>query len=176
MPNDQIRYRNLPSPLGMMIAGATDQGLCFLEWHDRGGAETIKRRVAKRYGLPLVSGNNAHLDKIEKELSEYFAGKRREFTVALKVSGTPFARRTWEQLLKIPYGETRSYGRLAQLLGKPGASRAVGRANGANYVSIVIPCHRVIEAGGGLGGYGGGLRRKRYLLELEAGLKPDAQL
>lgn len=157
-----------------MIAGATENGICFLEWHDRGGVERIKQRVEKRYKLPLKSGNNGHVDELEIEVGEYFAGRLTRFSVPLDIKGTPFERKTWEQLLAIPYGETRTYGRMADLLGKPRASRAVGRANGANYISIVVPCHRVIESNGGLGGYGGGIKRKRYLLELEAG--PDLQL
>jgi AraC family transcriptional regulator of adaptative response/methylated-DNA-[protein]-cysteine methyltransferase len=172
MQNDRIVFRDLESPLGRMIAGATNQGVCFLEWHDRGGVERIKERVEKRYKMPLEKGNNRHLDKLEKELATYFAGKLKAFRVSVDVTGTPFESKTWEQLLAIPYGQTRSYTQIAQALGKPGARRAVGRANGANYLSIVIPCHRVIEANGNLRGYGGKVWRKKYLLELEAGLNP----
>jgi O-6-methylguanine DNA methyltransferase len=173
MQNNKIVFRDLKSPLGEMIAGATDKGVCFLEWHDRGGVERIKQRVEKRYRIPLVKGNNQHLDQLEKELDTYFAGKLKKFKVAIDVTGTPFERKIWEQLLTIPYGETRSYTQIADKLGKPGARRAVGRANGANYLSIVIPCHRVIETNGNLRGYGGKVWRKKYLLELEAGLKPN---
>lgn len=173
MQNNKIVFRDVSSPLGEMIAGATDEGVCFLEWHDRGGVERIKQRVEKRYKIPLVKGNNQHLDQLEKELDTYFAGKLKKFKVAVDVTGTAFERRTWEQLLAIPYGETKSYSQIANVLGKPGARRAVGRANGANYLSIVIPCHRVIEANGSLRGYGGKLWRKKYLLELESGLKPN---
>ena len=172
MQEGKILFRNLNSPLGQMIAGATNKGVCFLEWHDRGGIERIKQRVEKRYKLPLVEGNNRHLDQLEKELGDYFTEKLRKFGVKIDVTGTPFEKKVWEQLLQIPYGETRSYGQVAKLLGKSGAQRAVGKANGANYLSIVIPCHRVIEANGNLRGYGGKLWRKKYLLELEAGLKP----
>jgi O-6-methylguanine DNA methyltransferase len=172
MQNNKMVFRDLKSPLGEMIAGATDKGVCFLEWHDRGGVERIKERVQKRYKMPLLEGNNKHLDQLEEELADYFAGKLKKFKVAVDVTGTPFERNTWEQLLLIPYGETRSYSEIADQLGKPGARRAVGRANGANYLSIVIPCHRVIEANGNLRGYGGKLWRKKYLLELESGLKP----
>jgi len=160
------------SPLGEMIAGATDEGVCFLEWHDRGGVERIKQRIEKRYKVPLVKGNNRHLDQLEKELVDYFSGRLKKFGVKIDVTGTPFEQKVWEQLLQIPYGETRSYTQIGNCLGKPGARRAVGRANGANYLSIVIPCHRVIEANGNLRGYGGKLWRKKYLLELEVGLKP----
>jgi O-6-methylguanine DNA methyltransferase len=172
MQNGKIVYHNLDSPLGQMIAGATDRGVCFLEWHDRGGVERIKQRVEKRYKIPLIKGNNQHLDKLEKELGDYFDERLKKFEVKIDVAGTPFEKKVWEQLLQIPYGETKSYGQIAKHLGKPGAQRAVGRANGANYLSIVIPCHRVIEANGNLRGYGGKLWRKRYLLELETGLKP----
>lgn len=166
---NEVTFTDFESPLGPMIAGATDQGVCFLEWHDRGGIDRIKARVEKRYKCELVAGSNTHLKKLGRELTSYFKGKLSEFTVPIDVTGTAFEQKVWNQLLKIPYGETRSYGQMAKFLGKPGASRAVGRANGANYLSILIPCHRVIEANGKLRGYGGGLWRKKYLLELEAG-------
>lgn len=171
MQKETMVYRDLKSTLGEMIAGATSKGVCFLEWHDRGGVERILHRVAKRFKIPLQKGNNSHLNQLEKELEYYFAGKLKKFEVPIAVTGTQFEQKTWRQLLSIPYGQTRSYGQIANLLGKPGASRAVGRANGANYLSIVIPCHRVIEADGNLCGYGGKLWRKKYLLELESGLK-----
>ena len=166
---NKVTYTDFESPLGPMIAGATEKGVCFLEWHDRGGVDRIKARVEKRYECELTEGSNAHLKKLGRELASYFRGKLSEFTIPIDVTGTPFEQRVWGQLLKIPYGETRSYGQMAKSLGKPGASRAVGRANGANYLSIIIPCHRVIEANGKLRGYGGGLWRKKYLLELESG-------
>jgi len=170
---DAICYRNLESPWGTMIGGATRNGACFLEWHDRGGVETILRRVARRYRCEPLPGDNAHLTRLEAELEEYFRGERREFTVSIDVTGTPFERRVWDVLLGIPCGATCSYGEIAASLGKPTASRAVGRANGANYLAILIPCHRVIEASGALRGYGGGLWRKRRLLELEGALPPS---
>lgn len=169
MSNREMIYRNLESPLGEMIAGTRPEGICFLEWHDRGGIPRILERVAKRYRGTPTEGNHANLDLLERELRLYFEGKLQNFSVPVAIDGTPFERRTWELLQDIPYGETRSYGDLARLLGKPGASRAVGRANGANYLSIVIPCHRVIETAGGLRGYGGGVWRKKRLLELESG-------
>lgn len=173
MRNNRIVFRDFASPLGPMIAGATDKGACFLEWHDRGGVERIKERVMKRYKMEMVEGTNTYLDQLEAELQLYFDGSLKGFDVAMDVHGTPFEMRVWEQLLAIPYGETRSYSQIADKLEKPGARRAVGRANGANYLGIVIPCHRVIEANGNLRGYGGKVWRKRYLLELEAGLKPN---
>ncbi|EQB63343.1 MAG: hypothetical protein RBG1_1C00001G0922 [candidate division Zixibacteria bacterium RBG-1] len=174
MQKNTMVYRNLKSPLGDMIAGATTQGVSFLEWQDRGGVETILHRVEKRYKVSLEKGNNKHLDQLEGELADYFAGRLKKFEVTTDVTGTPFEQKTWEQLLLIPYGQTRSYGQIASLLGKTGADRAVGRANGANYLGIVIPCHRVLEANGNLCGYGGKLWRKKYLLELEQGVKTAA--
>lgn len=104
-----------------------------------------------------------------EQLRTYFAGDLKEFTLELRLDGTPFQRRVWEQLRLIPYGETRSYGELADALGNPGASRAVGLANGKNPIGIVVPCHRVVGANGGLAGYGGGLDRKKRLLDFESG-------
>jgi methylated-DNA-[protein]-cysteine S-methyltransferase len=107
---------------------------------------------------------------VRAQLDDYFAGRRRDFDLPLAPAGTPFQRRVWQALLEIPYGQTESYGSLATRLGQPGASRAVGLANGQNRISIVIPCHRVIGSSGALTGYGGGLERKRWLLALEAGV------
>ena len=154
-----------------MIGGATPNGICFLEWHDRGGVVAILKRVKKRYKCELAEGNNCHLDSLESELALYFKSKLKQFETTLDVKGTEFESKVWAELLKIDYGVTRSYGEMATLLNKPGAARAVGRANGANYLGIVIPCHRVIEANGKLRGYGGKLWRKKYLLDLESGIR-----
>ena len=108
-----------------------------------------------------------HLERLEDELAGYFAGAVRAFSVPLVYPGTPFQLRVWEKLLNVPYGETRSYQDLASAVGNPAAVRAVGRANGMNRIAIVIPCHRIVNKNGDLGGYGGGLRRKQYLLNLE---------
>ena len=105
----------------------------------------------------------------EEQLEAYFASELKEFTVPLRLHGTPFQRTVWAELRKIPYGETRSYGDLAEALGNPGASRAVGLANGKNPIGIIVPCHRVVGAGGSLTGYGGGLERKQRLLDFESG-------
>lgn len=163
----KILYKEIDSPIGNFIIGATENGCCISEFSDRGGFERIHRRVQKRYKSELVLGNNQHIELLEYEFKKYFEGKLKDFTATLDYKGTPFQKSVWEQLLDIPYGETRSYGDIAQKLGKPGAMRAVGRANGDNYLAIVIPCHRVVEANGNLRGYGGGLWRKKYLLELE---------
>lgn len=157
----------IETPLGPMIAGATDDGLCLLEFTDRRMLETQLTRLQRLLGQPLVPGDHPHLSRAKHELEEYFAGRRREFTVPLIFRGTPFEDRVWRELVAIPYGSQVSYAELARRLDAPGAQRAVGRANGMNRIAIVIPCHRVVNAGGGLGGYGGGLWRKRWLLDLE---------
>lgn len=161
----------LRSPLGPLVAGATREGVCLLEFADRPMLETQLATVRKHFGAPALPGTNEHLQKLEAELSAYFAGTLRAFTVPLVSPGTAFQRRVWDELLSIPYGETRSYDELAAAVGAPGGQRAVGRANGLNRIAIVIPCHRVVRKGGQLGGYGGGLRRKQFLLELERAIR-----
>ncbi len=106
---------------------------------------------------------------IREQLAEYFAGRRKSFDFALSPRGTPFQQRVWSELRKIPFGQTISYGELARRIGQPAASRAVGRANGQNPIAVIVPCHRVIGANGTLTGFGGGLERKQWLLEHEAG-------
>ncbi len=159
----------IPSPVGPLIAGAVDQGICLLEFTDRRALETQLETLRKRLGMPLLPGRHPHLARLEQELGEYFSGDRRVFEVPLHYPGSPFQQVVWDELRRIPYGETRCYEDLAVALGRPGAQRAVGHANGQNRVAILIPCHRVIAKDGGLGGYGGGLWRKRFLLDLEQG-------
>jgi AraC family transcriptional regulator of adaptative response/methylated-DNA-[protein]-cysteine methyltransferase len=166
-----IVYQDFDSPIGPMIGGATDHGVCFLEWHDRGGVEIILNRVRKRYKSEVAPGQNEHLVSLADELARYFDGDLKSFKTAIDVTGTKFEQAVWRQLHKIDYGRTCSYGELAVALDKPGGARAVGRANGANYLAVVIPCHRVIEANGNMRGYGGKVWRKKYLLELEAGVR-----
>lgn len=164
---DCVTVAWLRSPLGPLIAGATKDGVCLLEFSDRRMLEAQFTTVRRRFQAPIVTGKNDHLTRLEQELADYFAGKLTQFTVPLVYPGTPFQERVWEGLLRIPYGETRSYEELAKDVGSPGAQRAVGHANGLNRIAIVIPCHRVINKDGKLGGYGGGLRRKEFLLRLE---------
>lgn len=161
----------LQSPVGPLVAGATEDGICLLEFSDRQRLETQQTTLRKVFDVPVVSGTNRHLAQLEAELTEYFDGARRVFSVPLTDPGTPFQRRVWQQLRAIPYGETRSYEDLAVALGKKNAVRAVGHANGQNRIAIVVPCHRVIGKDGGLAGYGGGLSRKQYLLDLERGVR-----
>ncbi len=156
-----------PSPLGPLVAGATDEGVCLLEFSDRRMLEAQFKTVRKLFRLPLVPGTNSHLEQLRDELARYFRGELRSFSIPLVYPGTAFQQLVWEQLLRVPYGETRSYQELALAVGNPAAVRAVGRTNGLNRIAILIPCHRIVNKNGDLGGYGGGLRRKQYLLNLE---------
>jgi len=164
---DSIRLAWLETPLGPMVAGATGQAICLLEFSDRRMLEAQLRTLESRYRLPLFPGDSPLIERLRGELAEYFAGKRRSFDLPLDARGTEFQKQVWEALLRIPYGRTRSYAELAAELGRPGAARAVGTANGLNRIAILVPCHRVVNADGGLGGYGGGLWRKLRLLETE---------
>ena len=155
------------TPLGPMMAGATDEGVCLLEFADRRMLETQLARVRRFFGRPTVPGQHRHIDALAGELDNYFTGRLREFRVPLLPRGTEFQLSAWKQLTRIPYGTTISYEQQARAMKRPGAQRAVGRANGDNRIAIVIPCHRVVRQNGDLCGYGGGLWRKKFLLDLE---------
>ncbi len=166
---DAVSLTWIETPIGPMLAGATCQAVCLLEFTERRMLETQIATVRRLFRAPLLPGRNPVLEQLVRELEEYFKGRRRRFDVPLCCPGTPFQERVWSALLEIPYGETVSYQELALRLGDAQATRAVGRANGMNRIAIVIPCHRVVNADGRLGGYGGGLWRKQYLLDLERG-------
>jgi methylated-DNA-[protein]-cysteine S-methyltransferase len=152
-----IQFRTIDSPIGpLALAG-------------QGSVLTDLRMLNQTYE-PNRSDwvpNDRALSDVVDQLEAYFAGERSEFDLDLKLAGSEFQRRVWRALLTIPYGETRSYGQIAEQIGAPGAARAVGLANGRNPIAIVVPCHRVIGASGSLTGYGGGLDRKRWLLDME---------
>ncbi len=176
MKTPNVVYRFIETPVGRMIAGVSPKGCCLFEFADRGGLEKIRQRILRRHGMEMVEGTDPLLDIIEEQAAAYFTGRRKEFSFPLDLKGTKFEMEVWARLLRIPYGETRSYGQIASMLGKPGAARAVGRANGSNYIAVIVPCHRVIEADGNLRGYGGGLWRKKFLLSLESGQNQDPDL
>ncbi|MFE0809298.1 methylated-DNA--[protein]-cysteine S-methyltransferase [Streptomyces sp. NPDC058848] len=150
----------IDSPYGALTLVAEDGALCGLYMTDQ------RHRPPEETFGPADDGPFA---QAEEQLTAYFAGELKDFTLDLRLNGTPFQRTVWDQLGKIPYGETRTYGELADALGNPAASRAVGLANGRNPIGIIVPCHRVIGASGSLTGYGGGLERKRRLLDFERG-------
>jgi AraC family transcriptional regulator of adaptative response/methylated-DNA-[protein]-cysteine methyltransferase len=164
-----VHLMRVSTPLGPMIAGATVDALCLLEFADRRMLELQFRRVQKHFDAFFMPGVNSKLEQISRELEAYFNGSLQKFEVPISVPGTPFQQNVWKYLQTIPYGKTQSYRDVAIALGMPKAVRAVARANGDNRLAIVVPCHRVIGNDGELTGYGGGLWRKRRLLDIEQG-------
>ena len=164
---DCLFAERLTTPLGTMLAVADDEGLRLLEFGDRRALENELPLLRQRLKKSVVPGEHPHLAATRKQLADYFAGENLGFDVPLAPVGSEFQLRAWEILRSIPVGETRSYSWMAQKLGDPELRRAVGRANGTNMIAIIIPCHRVIRADGHLCGYGGGLWRKKWLLEHE---------
>lgn len=165
--HEALKAAWLDTPLGPMLAIADEQALCLLEFVDRRGLEREVERLRRKTGAAVMPGRAPPLATIERELAAYFAGTLREFRTPLRLLGSSFQQRVWQALRSIPPGETRSYGDIAAAIGQAGAFRAVARANGTNQLAIVIPCHRVINANGELGGYGGGLSRKSWLIDHE---------
>jgi methylated-DNA-[protein]-cysteine S-methyltransferase len=155
-------FKTVRTPVGRLKLVASDLGLAAVLWEN-----DDPRRV--RLGAMAEDKNHPVLLAAEKQLDEYFAGRRKAFSIKLDFSGTDFQKKVWRALLDIPFGETRSYADIARRIGKPAAMRAVGAANGRNPVSIIAPCHRVIGANGALTGFAGGLEAKAFLLELEGG-------
>jgi AraC family transcriptional regulator of adaptative response/methylated-DNA-[protein]-cysteine methyltransferase len=164
---DCLRVALLDTPLGPMLAAVSNDSVCQLEFADRRGLERSYAEMRRRFGLPVVPGDNAVMKQLRDELQEYFCAERRNFAVPLSMKGTDFQQRVWRELQRIPFGKTASYETIAKRLGSPSAVRAVARANGTNRLYLLVPCHRVIAKDGTLSGYGGGVWRKRLLLELE---------
>lgn len=162
-----IDLKRIETPLGTMYACAVKEGICLLEFTDRKMLETELKSLAKTLKATIVQGENKHFTVLELQLKEYFEGKRQDFTVPIFSFGSNFQNQVWDTLREIPFGETKSYKQQSIAIHKPEAVRAVANANGMNRISILIPCHRVIGSKGELTGYGGGLWRKKWLLELE---------
>lgn len=159
----------IETPVGSMIAGATGDGICLLEYVEDNRPERGYEDLARLLNADITEGENEHSKVLQRELTEYFNGERKAFDVPLVITGTPFQEMVWKELLNIPYGTTRSYMEQSIALKKPDAIRAIAAANGSNRIAILVPCHRVIGANGSLTGYGGGLWRKKWLLDLEKG-------
>jgi methylated-DNA-[protein]-cysteine S-methyltransferase len=155
-----LAYKVIDSPVGKLKLVASDRGLVAILWENGSPRRVRLNELVEDEQHPVLIAT-------ERQLGEYFAGKRKEFSVSLDMRGTRFQKDVWEALLGIPFGETRSYGQLAHQLGNPRATRAVGAANGRNPVSIIVPCHRVIGSSGKLTGFAGGLATKAHLLDLE---------
>jgi AraC family transcriptional regulator, regulatory protein of adaptative response / methylated-DNA-[protein]-cysteine methyltransferase len=161
----EIRYTITPSPIGRILIAGTDRGLSAL-YMGRTDAQ-LESSLRREYPEARINRNPAHVSRWVRQIVRHLAGRRPQLDLPLDIQGTAFQRRVWEALRRIPYGETRSYTEVARQLGQPQARRAVARACATNPVSLVIPCHRVIRGDGGLGGYGGGVKRKQVLLETE---------
>ena len=157
----------LDTPLGPMVAIASDDALYLLEFFDRRGLEREVERLRQRTQSAIIPGTSAPIVSIERELNAWFDGTLRTFKTPLFLLGSPFQKSVWEALCRIPYGETRSYLEQAATIGSPSACRAVASANGANQLAIIIPCHRIIKSDGALGGYAGGIARKQWLIDHE---------
>jgi methylated-DNA-[protein]-cysteine S-methyltransferase len=165
-----VRYAVLDSPVGVLVAATTERGLVRLAYDDlNGGVDAILAALAERVSPRILEGRPA-LDPVARELDAYFAGRRTAFDLPLDWAlAGPFARRVLGAALKIPYGQVATYAEIAGRAGSPGGSRAAGNALGSNPIPIIVPCHRVVRTGGGLGGYTGGLDRKERLLAIERG-------
>ena len=155
-----LAFASMPSPVGHLKLVAGDAGLVAILWQ---GDDPERVRL----GAMIEQPDHAVLAEAQRQLADYFAGRRRSFTVKLDFRGSDFQKRVWAELLAIPFGETRTYGEIARQLGRPSASRAVGAANGRNPISIIAPCHRVLGANGALTGFAGGLAAKQFLLDHE---------
>ena len=162
-----IRIVKIETPLGEMIAGATDEGICLLEFDDRKRLTSEYKDLTRQLKTSIENGENIHTKILKKQLKEYFNGERKDFNLPLVTPGSEFQNKVWKELQNIEYGATRSYQEQAIALRKPDSIRAVANANGMNRIAIVIPCHRVIGSDGRLVGYGGGLKRKKWLLDHE---------
>lgn len=155
------------TPLGIMRMGATDQGICLFDFQYRRSIDSIMKRIEQYIGHTFTEGHHPLFDTLQQQINEYFAGTHQQFDLPLHLVGSPFQVSVWQQLLEIPYGETRSYKQQSIALGNEKAIRAVAGANGDNGIAIIVPCHRVVGANGSLTGYGGGLPKKKWLLEHE---------
>ncbi|OWY68674.1 XRE family transcriptional regulator [cyanobacterium TDX16] len=165
--SDFVAMQILETPLGALLVGAVNQGICAIAYTDKQMLEHHYATIRKHFSYPILPVTNHHIEHLRDELARYFVGKLTEFTTPLVPQGTAFQEKVWSELQRIPYGTTISYDELARRIGQPTAVRAVARANGMNRIDILIPCHRVIGKDGQLTGYNGGIWRKRLLLELE---------
>jgi methylated-DNA-[protein]-cysteine S-methyltransferase len=165
---EKIITKEYKCPVGTLLMGSHNNKLCLCDWKYRKMRDTIDRRINKFLGSEYEQGNSEILEETERQLSEYFEKTRSTFDIPLELAGSEFQLFVWQELMKVSYGETSSYSELAISMNKKEAIRAVASANGANGISIIVPCHRIIGTNGELVGYAGGLRAKEYLLVLES--------
>ncbi len=164
------------SPCGVLLLGSIGDKLCLCDWRTEKHSARVDNRLKRMWNAEFEEGTSAVIESARQQLDEYFAGKRQTFDIPLLFIGTDFQKTVWSELLKIPFGTSVSYGEVARRIGRPAAVRAVANANGANPMSIFIPCHRVIGSDRSLTGYGGGLGSKQRLLELEGVLAMTARV
>ena len=168
---NRIYIQRYQAPCGGLLLGSFGDRLCLCNWTEEKHPGRVERRLRERLGAEFAERETEVVRAAARELDEYFAGRRRSFDVPLLFAGSDFQEKVWRGLADVPYGETVTYGELAQMLDVPKSVRAVANANGANAISIFAPCHRVIGQDGSLTGYGGGLAAKKFLLELERGVR-----
>ncbi len=167
-----IRVQSYRSPCGVLLLGSCSGKLCLCDWQTEKHRGHVDQRLKRMLRAGFAEGTSDVIGQAAQQLDEYFGGTRKEFSIPLLFVGTDFQKAVWNELLKIPFGSTVSYGEMARRIGMPQAIRAVANANGANSLSLFAPCHRVIGSDGSLTGYGGGLPAKKFLLELESGSRP----
>ncbi|TDQ18279.1 methylated-DNA-[protein]-cysteine S-methyltransferase [Algoriphagus boseongensis] len=172
---EKILTQSYKSPLGELVLGVFQDRLCLCDWKFRKMRQAVDERLKKGLNAEMEEGSHPVLEQTISQLDEFFTGKRKDFSIPLLTVGTDFQKSVWDSLLAIPFGETRSYLQLSQDLGNPDAIRAVASANGANAISILIPCHRIIGSDGSLVGYAGGLDAKKKLLKLEGAKSAQPQ-
>lgn len=168
MLSSKIFTKNISTPIGEMIGAATDDGICLLEFAERENLQKKLKELSKHFKAKISEQENEHLKMLERQLEEYFKGKRKKFDLHLITPGTDFQKKVWDNLLKIPFGTTSTYKKQSIKLNNLKGIRAVAKANGSNRIAIIIPCHRVIGENGNLTGYAGGLWRKKWLLDFES--------
>jgi AraC family transcriptional regulator of adaptative response/methylated-DNA-[protein]-cysteine methyltransferase len=163
----QVEFDHIVTILGSMVAASFDHRICLLQFFDRQTWVGQIQRLREEFGVSVTSRRSAVIQALDGQLQEYFAGQREQFSVPIFVRGTSFQKKVWTELQKIAFGHTTKYGAIARAIGRANAARAVGRANGNNRIAILIPCHRVVRSDGSIGGYAGGIGRKRCLIDHE---------
>ena len=167
MKKSNLVFKEVKTPIGVMVFGSTEKGLCLLDFKYRKSFPRILKRINEYYGASITYGTSQFIEMAELELEKYLHGDLKIFTVLLDIRGSPFQLKVWNALLQIKYGKTASYLDIAKKIGRPTAVRAIANANGQNSIAIIIPCHRVIGSDGSLTGYGGGIKIKQKLLDIE---------
>jgi methylated-DNA-[protein]-cysteine S-methyltransferase len=169
----EITIRLFETPYGELLIGSSEERICLCDWSRRSQRRRIDNRIQKGLKAAYREGNTPVLNKLERQLNEYFRNKRTEFNLPLLLIGTDFQKSVWKALAEIKYGQTRTYSDLAEMTGRPDAVRAIASAIGSNAISIIIPCHRIIGKNSSSGGYAGGMNTKKKLLELENSVSPQ---